>query len=75
MNSYVLNGEKRRPGGTIDSKFLGSMPGTTAMARQRKDGLNVAVLINNRRDANYNDDLQTLKAAVDKALAKLPPGQ
>ena len=73
MNSYVLNGEKRRPGGTIDSKFLGSMPGTTAMAKQRKDGLNVAVLINNRRDANYNDDLQTLKAAVDNALDNLPP--
>jgi N-acyl-D-amino-acid deacylase len=68
MNNYVLNGEKRRPGGTIDSTFFGSMPGTTAMARQRKDGLNVAVLINNRRDANYNDDLRTLKAAVDKAL-------
>lgn len=73
MNNYVLNGEKRRPGGTIDGTFFGSMPGTTAMARQRKDGLNVAVLINNRRDANYNDDLQTLKAAVDKALDKLPP--
>jgi hypothetical protein len=49
------------------------MPGTTAMAKQRKDGLNVAVLINNRRDANYNDDLQTLKAAVDNALDNLPP--
>jgi hypothetical protein len=51
------------------------MPGTTAMARQRKDGLNIAVLINNRRDGKYNEDLQTLKAAVDNALVKLPPGQ
>jgi hypothetical protein len=45
------------------------------MARQRKDGLNIAVLINNRRDAYFNEDLTTLDSVVDKALAKLPPGQ
>jgi type III secretory pathway lipoprotein EscJ len=49
------------------------MPGTTAMARQRKDGLNIAVLINNRRDANFNEDLKTLKASVDNAVDNLPP--
>ena len=75
MSHYVLNGETRQPGGTIDSTFFGSMPGTTAMARQRKDGLNIAVLINNRRDAYFNEDLTTLDSVVDKALAKLPPGQ
>jgi type III secretory pathway lipoprotein EscJ len=73
MSHYVLNGETRQPGGTIDSTFFGSMPGTTAMARQRKDGLNIAVLINNRRDANFNEDLKTLKAAVDNAVDNLPP--
>lgn len=72
MQHYVLNGEPRLPGGTIDTTFFGSMPGTTAMARQRKDGLNVAVLLNNRRDDSYNRDLDLLKDAVDKALNTLP---
>ena len=48
--------------------FFGSLPGTTALARQYADGTNVVVLFNNRRDFVYNDDNDKLVEAVDKVM-------
>jgi N-acyl-D-amino-acid deacylase len=70
LHRYWLTGDRRRPGEKGVATAFGSLPGTTAMARQRPDGLNVVVLMNNRRDAHIDADLEALKAAVDAAVDK-----
>jgi hypothetical protein len=64
MDAYWISGEPRKGGESQNWTFFGSLPGTSSMARQRPDGLNVAVLFNNRTDA----DLGVLQKAVDEAL-------
>jgi N-acyl-D-amino-acid deacylase len=69
LQAYWLTGEPRHaddPG--ADWTSFGSLPGTTAMARQRPDGWNVVVLLNGRRDETYRADLDFLKNAVDDAV-------
>ena len=48
--------------------YFGSLPGTTALARQYTDGTNVVVLFNNRRELQYNADDDDLVQAIDKLL-------
>lgn len=70
LDAYFLDGNPRQPG-TWDYTFFGSLPGTTAMARERTDGYNVAVLLNNRRPKEYKDDSAALKKAIDTVLDQL----
>ncbi len=70
LDAYWINGEPRR-GGTGNWTFFGSLPGTTSMVRQRPDGFNVAVLLNNRRNDKINADLSVLSRSVDAALDKV----
>ncbi len=67
MDVYFLDGKPREPG-NWDYTFFGSLPGTTAMARERTDGWNVAVLLNNRRVKEFKEDSEALKKAIDTAL-------
>ena len=69
MDVYFLDGQPRTPG-EWDYTFFGSLPGTTALARERTDGWNVAVLLNARRNDKYKDDNDSLKKAVDAAMEK-----
>ena len=73
MRHFTLNGERRLPGGTVDWTYFGSLPGTTAMARQLPGGLDVAVLINGRRNQSIDADNQALKKAVEAALKATKP--
>lgn len=68
LDGYWVSGEPREKGQTGNGTFFGSLPGTTAMVRQRQDGYNVAVLLNNRRTKTFKDDNDTLKKVVDAAL-------
>lgn len=68
MRHFMLNGERRLPGGIVDWTYFGSLPGTTAMARQMPGGLDVAVLINGRRNQSIDADNQALKKAVETAI-------
>jgi hypothetical protein len=70
LQGYWLSGEPRKGKG-VDLTFFGSIPGTTAMVRQRKDGLNVAILFNGRRDRRFQQDNDSLKESVDQALDKI----
>ncbi len=70
LDVYFLDGNPRKPG-EWDYTFFGSLPGTTSMVRERTDGWNVAVLLNNRRPKEYKDDGTTLKKAIDTALDRL----
>ena len=71
MGAYWVSGERREKDQWGDGTFFGSLPGTTSMVRQRKDGFNAAVLFNNRRTKSYKEDNDTLKKSVDDALDKL----
>jgi N-acyl-D-amino-acid deacylase len=70
LDAYWLSGEPRHDGHGSLTAF-GSLPGTTAMAHQRPDGLNVAVLFNNRRDEHIDADIDLLGRSVDEALDTL----
>jgi CubicO group peptidase (beta-lactamase class C family) len=70
LQAYWINGEPRLPGQHGDWTFFGSLPGTTAMVRQREDGINVAVLLNGRRGNHFNEDDESLKKVVDRAIDK-----
>lgn len=66
MKRYWLTGDPRTnaPGGR--AMFFGSLPGTTSIAVQRKDGLDYAVLMNKRgQGSEWNAPLQKL---LDDAL-------
>jgi N-acyl-D-amino-acid deacylase len=66
LHVYQLDGKliTKRPG--LDGTFFGSMPGATAMVRQRPDGLNLAVLLNRQFP-----DYATLKTTVDRAVDQI----
>ena len=68
MDAYWINGDPRKGNEWGDWTFFGSLPGTGSMIRQRKDGYNVAVLWNNRREKSFKEDNEALKKAVDAAL-------
>jgi CubicO group peptidase (beta-lactamase class C family) len=68
LEAYWISGEPRGADASQDWTCFGSLPGTSAMTRQRPDGWNVAVLLNGRRDENYQTDLDSLKKRVDEAL-------
>jgi N-acyl-D-amino-acid deacylase len=68
MQAYWISGKRRLPDQRQQWFFFGTLPGTTAMARQREDGVNVAVLMNNRREHQYIEDNETLKKVVDEAI-------
>lgn len=68
LGAYWVTGDPREKGQTGDGTFFGSLPGTTSMVRQRRDGYNVAVLFNNRRNKSFKDDNDVLKKSVDAAV-------
>jgi len=51
--AYWISGEPRNAGESAGWTFFGSLPGTWSMLHQRPDGLNIAVLFNQRRDTNH----------------------
>jgi CubicO group peptidase (beta-lactamase class C family) len=75
LQAYWISGEPRLQGQRGDWTFFGSLPGTTALVRQREDGLNVAVLLNGRRDDHFGEDNDTLKQAIDRAMDKVGKGR
>jgi CubicO group peptidase (beta-lactamase class C family) len=69
LEAYWLSGEPRRPGDAAQEWVsYGSLPGTAAVAWQRRDGWNVAVLLNGRRDEHYLEDLDALKEGVGQVM-------
>jgi CubicO group peptidase (beta-lactamase class C family) len=69
LEAYWITGEPRKQDDPpADWTSFGSLPGTSAMARQRPDGWNVAVLLNGRRDESYRADLDELRKVVDEAV-------
>jgi N-acyl-D-amino-acid deacylase len=74
LDAYWIDGAPRRPGEDGEWTFFGSLPGTTAMVHQRPDGLNIAVLLNGRRDDTLDDDGRLLLESVDRAVDRAANG-
>lgn len=76
LDYYWINGEPRMPSEWGNWTFFGSLPGTTALVRQRRDGYNYAVLLNGRRERFFTQDndllLKSMEAALDGPKAAAP---
>ncbi len=64
LDAYWISGEPRAPGETGDATFFGSVAGTLSMARQRPDGVNVVVLL------DQDGEGKALRKAVDAAVTR-----
>lgn len=66
LDKFWISGD-RRTGSRASYMFFGSLPGTTAVAVQRPDGLNYALLVNKRDPrAKWHEELKKiLEAALD----------
>jgi CubicO group peptidase (beta-lactamase class C family) len=71
LDVYWLGGEERKADQKARYNFFGSLPGTTALVLQRNDGINVAVLINGRRDSKAETDNEALKKNIERALDEM----
>lgn len=67
LSKFWLSGEPRK-GGRGRICFFGSLPGTTAIASQRADGLDYAVLLNKRSNSNDVKWHEQLQQLLDAAL-------
>jgi CubicO group peptidase (beta-lactamase class C family) len=68
MAHYWGNGQPRRADEWGDWWFLGSLPGTTAMARWLKSGANIVVLLNTRNDGTGRMfEPEVVKDVIDAA--------
>jgi hypothetical protein len=49
-------------------RHFGSIPGSTTLVLQRRDGVNLVALFNNRREKSFTDDNKVLQELFDEAL-------
>ncbi len=64
-----VDGRPRKAGESASYTFFGSLPGTWVMVKQREDGVNLAVLFNQREDPSglsYYDIEGMLDQAADR---------
>jgi N-acyl-D-amino-acid deacylase len=69
MQAYWLDGRPRGPREVATYCSFGSLPGTFGMALQRADGVNIAVLFNQRTDASglkYDNIEEMMNRASDE---------
>jgi N-acyl-D-amino-acid deacylase len=71
MQAFWLNGEPRKSTQSGSWYLFGALPGTMALAIQREDGYNVAVLFNGRREKHYQEDCEALRIAVDVVVTSI----
>ena len=70
MQKYWNSGELREDGQRQKWNSFGSLPGTTAMMLQRPDGMNCAVLMNNRHN-DYREIHDRLSVSINEALDRV----
>jgi CubicO group peptidase (beta-lactamase class C family) len=69
MRAWWINGEPRTEGRRQTWYFMGSLPGTTSLAEQRRGGVDLAVILNKRaKDFDrFNQELRRrLNDAIDR---------
>lgn len=70
LQHYWIGGAPRKPGTRGSWTFFGSLPGTSAMVRQLRSGVNYVVLMNARREGSHKRDQQRLARRMDAAVAQ-----
>jgi CubicO group peptidase (beta-lactamase class C family) len=71
FDHYWANGQPRQPGEDKQWFFFGSIPGTTAIIRQRPDGYNIAIICSVRKKEPLTEkDEGTLRGQIDEAIDK-----
>lgn len=79
LHYYLVDGQPRKKRKGTHGVFFGSLPGTTAFIEHRPDGIDVAVLLNNRRNRHFNADnsrlRKTINAAIDELKKARPTGE
>lgn len=69
LSKYWITGEPRRDGDRRFYFHFGSLPNTTtSIVAQRIDGGNWALLLNSRRNEDYEDDLHRIHERIEAAL-------
>jgi CubicO group peptidase (beta-lactamase class C family) len=71
LERFWISGKPRLRQQRENWTFNGSLPGTTAMVRQREDGISYAVLVNDRRGGGRSDDTGFLFSGINGAIDKL----
>jgi CubicO group peptidase (beta-lactamase class C family) len=74
LQAYWISGQPRRAGEVESFIFFGSLPGTHTMAQQRRDGLNIVALFNQRADSSglSYDAIEGLLNKTADAVKKWP---
>jgi CubicO group peptidase (beta-lactamase class C family) len=70
LRVWWINGEPRTEGRRQTWYFMGSLPGTTALAEQRRGGVDVAVLLN-KRSKDFDRFNQELRRRLNEAIDKV----
>lgn len=73
LENYWISGQPRdKTSNGQNWIFFGSLPGTYTLGRQRSDGFNIVVFLNQRLDAKYNDysNIRTLLDKVAESILK-----
>jgi len=70
LDKYWIDGDKRTTGEQRQLLKTGTLPGTTALARQRYSGASIVVLINSRDNNNPEMDNNKLKQLIDNLANK-----
>jgi N-acyl-D-amino-acid deacylase len=70
MNRYWLTGDARTKSAGGHAMFFGSLPGTTAIAVQRADGLDYAVLLNKRSSSGEAQWHESLRELLDQSMGR-----
>jgi hypothetical protein len=74
LQAYWMNGSPRKAGESTSYIFTGSLPGTYTFMTQRPDGINIAVLFNQRgsgSDPEY-DEIQGLLTKTTDGIKAWP---
>lgn len=70
LRVWWINGEPRTEGRRQTWYFMGSLPGTTALAEQRRGGVDVAVLLN-KRSKDFDRFNQELRRRLNEAIDRV----
>ncbi|MFA6422917.1 MAG: serine hydrolase domain-containing protein [Patescibacteria group bacterium] len=66
LDKYWISGDSRNSTTGYSYMFYGSLPGTTAIACQRTDGINFAVLFNQRDKIKHEEVADLINKAIDR---------
>jgi N-acyl-D-amino-acid deacylase len=73
LQAYWIDGQPRKAGVTGTWTFFGSLPGTTSMVHQRNDGVDLAVLFNERTgDASKDQAIKSMLNAAADSIKSWP---